>query len=97
MNIGVESAKITMAKKKVSPVTELSEQATAYAADGRMNPGFMPQCSATTDSNCSAHSNNNGILIRFDERRLILSPVTEQSEQATAYAADGKMNYGFML
>ena len=44
----------------LSPVTEQSEQATAYVAGERTNPGFTPQCSATTDSNSSAHRNNDG-------------------------------------
>lgn len=39
-----------MGKLELSPVTEQSEQATAYAADGRMNYGLIPQCIATTDS-----------------------------------------------
>lgn len=54
-----------MENKKISPVTEKSEQATAYVADERTNLGFTPQCSATTDSNSSIHSNNGGYFLEL--------------------------------
>lgn len=43
----------------LSPVTEQSEQATAYAADGKMNYGLMPQFRAVTDNNLTFKMLNN--------------------------------------
>ena len=48
-----------MKNKKLSPVTEQSEQVTAYAAGERTNPGFTPQCSAMTGNKSSAQTNRN--------------------------------------
>ena len=46
-------------KEKVKPQSVLMRKQIleqTIATDKRMKNGFTPQCSATTDSNCSAHS-----------------------------------------
>lgn len=63
-----------MENKKISPVTEKSEQATAYVADERTNLGFTPQCSATTDSNSSIHSNNGGYFLELAQSYCAVQP-----------------------
>ena len=63
-----------MKNKKLSPVTEQSEQATAYAADERTNLGFTPQYSATTDSNSSAQTNNDGYFWRLAQSYGAMQP-----------------------
>ena len=46
-------------KEEVKPQSVLMRKQIleqTIATDKRMKNGFTPQCSATTDSNCSAHS-----------------------------------------
>lgn len=44
------------------------------AADERMNPGFMLQRSATTDSNSSGHSNNGGYFLELAQSYGAMQP-----------------------
>lgn len=54
-----------MSEKELNPLTELSEEVavcTIVKNEVINNDGVQPQCSATTDSNCSTHNNNNSVL-----------------------------------
>ncbi len=63
----------------ISPVTEQLEQATAYTAEERINIGVQPQCSATTDSNCSAYNNGTVVPVTLASETVGVTATSETS------------------